>query len=490
MMFLRSVLGAVVAAALGATCGGCAGEPFSELARRSPSAMTLPLAGTYDVTIQAPFSGALTARFYARASEPGAPEGFDARTHEGVAWELIGGIAGVFGPIFVPSLFPDGVILQWRSAVPTDAGPGEGTTGVPGLESLRARTRLRAADAPVEVLSRDGRRIGLMTVAPASEGPPGGTDYTQLAGSIDEAIRGRLFDPAMAGSPGVRAYTRRLHAVGWDARDDAEFVFGAVLAARAHLKITTPIMWRRGDPRLTETFASWPERERATVRLESVEGEAGGRARLAVVKSDAFLDAAEVDRVMRAVVEADPEALILDLRVTPGVTLASLRVLAWLIDRPLDAGTFVGPGKRGAVLHGTGAGIPEFQLDSPGAVAELERVLEREGAARVIVEPVAKPFAGPVFAAVSRRTSASAEPLVWLLKSTARGTIVGGTTAGKPMISAPLDAGQGWLVWLAAYDYVPPDGPAARFNGRGVKPDVVSRDAIGEARRRAGRGAK
>lgn len=485
MTFLRWVLGAGAAAAL-VVAGGCAGEPFSELARRSPSEMTLPLAGAYDVTIQAPFSGALTARFYARPNGPEAKEpGFDARTREGVAWDLIGGIAGVFGPIFVPSLFPDGVILQWRSTLPTDTEPGAGTTGVPGLESLRARTRIAAADRPVEVVSRDGRRMGLMTVLPATEGPPGGTDYPRLAESIESSVRTRLFDPALADSAGVRAYTRRMHAVARLARDDVEFVFGAVLAARAHLKITMPIMWRRGDPALSSVFDGWTERERATVRLDPIEGETGARAPVAVVKADAFMDAADVDDVMRRVVAADPAALVLDLRVTPGVTLSSLRVLSWLIDRPLDAGTLVGPARRDAVLRGSAAGVSEFRLRSAESVAELEGLLARDGAARVIVEPAPDRYAGPVYAGVSRRTSASSEPLVWLLKSSGRATIIGRTTAGKPLVSSPADIGQGWLLWLAAYDYVPPEGPAARFNGKGIEPDIPSRDPVTEARRRA-----
>lgn len=480
---------ALVAAAVG--LAGCAGEPFSELARRGPSAPSLPLSGVYDATIQAPFSGALTARFYARPTA----NGFEARTREGVAWELIGGVAGVLGPIFMPSLFPDGVILTWVNGLPPEGGEpgggsaparsaGEGTAGVAGLASLRAGTRLFAADRPVEIVSRDGRRIGLMTVAPASMGPPNGTDYARLAGAVADAVRDRLYDRSLADSPGVVAYADRLRATSAAAQDDVEFVFAAVLAARTHLKITTPIMWRRGDPRLAPTFAAWPERERATVRLESVEGKPDGRA-WAVVKVDAFLDAAEVDRVMARAARAEPDALILDLRAAPGVTLASLLVASRLIDRPMDAGVFVGQRRRTAVLAGSSEELPEVRVSSPDSVRELEQTLACGHAARVVVEPAPDPFRGPVYVAVSRRTSASAEPLAWLLQASGRAVVLGQTTAGKPLISTPIDVGQGWVLWLASYDYIPPEGVSARFNGSGVRPDVVTRDPMREARRRA-----
>jgi hypothetical protein len=469
-----------IGAAATLALAGCAGEPFSELARKAPSAPSLPLNGVYDATIQAPFSGALTARLYAQPTE----QGFEARTREGVAWDLIGGVAGVLGPIVMPSLFPDGVILTWTSGLPTSGGTGAGSAGVAGLPSMRASTILRAAGTPVEIISRDGRRIGLMVVAPASLGPPHDTDYPLLATAITDAVSTRLYDRSLANSAGVRAYSQRLRMTSASTRDDIEFVFAAVLAARTHLKFTMPVMWRRGDPRLAPIFASWPERERATVRLDAVEAGTDGTSR-AVIKADAFLDPAETDRVMLQAIRAAPDAMILDLRSSPGVTLASLLVAARLTDRPLDAGVFVGQRRRAEVLAGDSEHLPVVRVSSPQSIHDLEQALSHYDAARVVIEPAQERYAGPVYVAVSKRTSASAEPLVWILKASARAAIIGQPTAGKPLISTPIDLGQDWVLWLATYDYVPPEGIAARFNGSGIKPDIVVRDAMGEARRRA-----
>jgi C-terminal processing protease CtpA/Prc len=69
---------------------------------------------------------------------------------------------------------------------------------------------------------------------------------------------------------------------------------------------------------------------------------------------------------------------------------------------------------------------------------------------------------------ISKRTTTSAEPLVWLLKGTGRAKLFGGTTAGRPMISRPTDIGQGWDFWLAAFDFKPAVGE--RSGDRGVEP--------------------
>ncbi len=468
---LRGFLGAAAVFLL----MGCAGDPLVDLTPRTRSALTLPLSGAYDVTAQAPFSGSLTARFLAEPTD----EGFTARTRPGIAWEMVGGLAGLFGPVFAPTVFPDGVILQWTSALPTEAGPGEGWIGVAGVPALGARTRITSAGEPVEVVSKEGRRIALLRVKPVSRATSSGTDYAALAESIEAAVGRELFDPVAASSGGVRAYGRRLREVAGLARDDAEFVFGAVLAARAYVRFSMPVMWRRGDPQLGARFAAWPERERGTVGVTFDEKDG-----LGVLKSEAFMDGAEVERVMNAITERQPKGLILDLRSCPGVTLSSLLVLTRLVEEPLDAGVYVGARRRADVLAGGMEGLRTVRVSDATSVRELEGVLQREGAARVVIEPAASRYRGPAYVLTNKRTSTSSEPLVWLLQHSGRAEVIGQSTAGRPLLSKPIDVGQSWVMWVAAYDYVPPTGLAARFNGVGVKPQIASRDPLGEARRR------
>ncbi len=466
------VAAGLAALAVGAI-SGCADDPAFQLARRRPSHLILPLSGAYDVTAEAPFWGAITARFIAMPTD----SGFAARSRARIAWDMVGGVAGVLGPVFTPSVFPSGVILLWTSDLPHDGAAGEGWIGIAGMPSLGARTRMTSVNEPVEILFKGNRRVALLKIAPVAPGRAPATDYAALAESIGATMGRELFDPEAAQSGGVHAYRRRIREVAGMAGDDAEFVFGAVLAARAYLSFSLPVMVRRGDPRLAATFAAWPDRERGTV------GVTFPPSGPAVLKADAFLDPADTERVMQSIAERQPPGLLIDVRTCPGVTLASLLVLSHLVEEPVEAGVFVGPAQRADVLAGRTEYLPTVNVKGAASIAELEATLQRYGAARVIVQPADQRFLGPACVLTARRTSTSTEPLVWLLQDSGRATTVGQTTAGRPLVSRPIDVGQGWNLWLAAYDYVPPRGPDSRFNGRGVKPQVVTRDPYGEARR-------
>jgi hypothetical protein len=309
-----------------------------------------------------------------------------------------------------------------------------------------------------------------------------GTDYEALAHAIGNAMQREVFDPALAGSSSVRAYRRRLVEVAGMAGDDAEFVFGAVLAARAYLNFSLPVMVRRGDPAFAAKFAAWPDRERGTV------GAIFPPAGPAVLRADAFLDPDDTQRAMESVAAHDPRGLIIDVRTCPGVTLSSLLVLSHMVEAPMEAGILVGPVRRADVLGGRTWDVPEVRVKDGASVRELEAVLRREGAARVVIEPAARAYRGPAVVVTGKRTSTSTEPLVWLLQNSGRAPAVGQTTAGRPLISRPVEVGQGWTLWLAAYDFIPPAGPSARFNGQGVKPQFPSRDGMSEARRRLSEG--
>lgn len=453
---------------------GCAADPLSELTTRRVSSLSLPLSGVYDITAQAPFSGSLTTRLYAEPTE----RGFEARTREGVAWPMIGGMARLLGPVVAPTLFPRGVILEWTSGLPSDAGPGEGWIGVAGLPSLGARTLIHSADEPVEIIGRDGRRAGLIRVAPVRPGDVPDTDYHRLAVEIERVMEREVYDQAAVRTNSVAAYGSRLREVARFARDDAEFVFGAVLAGRAHLRFSLPILWRDPWADFDARFAAWSDAERSTVRAWF------DRWKLpALLRVDAFFETDDVEAAMREIADRAPQGLAIDLRSSPGVTLSSLLVLRALVEEPVDAGVFFGGRRRAEVLAGDTGAVPTVRVTGASSIEELESVLERDGAARVIIEPAEATFRGPVCVLTSKKTSTSAEPLVWMLQHTGRAGVIGQTTAGRPVISHPVSVGQGWTLWLAAYDYMPPTGVEDRFNGRGVRPDVATRDAVGEARR-------
>src|ERR1044071_4723754 len=124
-MRARRVMALVLLAS--AWLAGCVSAPV-KLEGKPSGSLSLPLRGVYKATVRAPFIGPVSARLSAAPSE----HGFVANSRPGVAWDMIGGLEGILGPVLAPYLFPGGVILTWRSGLPGEGNPGEGFIGVGG----------------------------------------------------------------------------------------------------------------------------------------------------------------------------------------------------------------------------------------------------------------------------------------------------------------------------------------------------------------------
>lgn len=446
-------LGLIAIAALGV---GCA-SPTVKLIGRPAGRVSLPLRGVYTATVRAPFIGPVRGQLTAEPT----PTGFAANSRPGIAWSMIGGFQGFLGQIFTPFLFPSGVIVTWTSSVPEGTLPGEGWLGIGGIRAVGVKTRMTSADGPIDLLTPEGRRAATLTLTPSGADEPPLADYPALATRIDAAFRERIFDRDLTSTSGVRAYLSQLTSSAKLAHDDVEFIFGSVVAARNNVKFSLPITIPRAAGGLSD-----PENpELATVRATFDQ-----RSHIATLKVEAFLDAADVDLAFEKILNGNPSGLIIDLRNCPGVTLASLRTACWLLDKPTDAGFFYGPASRADALAGRTDAFQRAEINSAAAVAETEATLDSRGAVTVIIQPESRRFTGPVAVLISKRTTTSAEPLVWLLKSTGRARIFGAPTVGRPTLSRPIDIGQGWDYWLPAFDYSPAVGD--RFNDKGIKPDV------------------
>jgi hypothetical protein len=453
-VFATLLLGALVA------LGGCGTAPARPV-RGSGPALTLPLNGDFDATLHAPWFGPVSTRFTAAPTE----EGFKANTRPGVAWDMIGGFEGFLGPVFTPFLFPSGMILTWNSTLPTTDRPGEGTVGIGQLSSLRVRTRMTGPDRPVEILLKDGRVVALLTLAPAHSNSGPTTNYNELASRVSSAIRGTIYDPDLASSSQVRDYIDDLTAGAAKATDDLEFLFAAGVSGRAHIKFSQPLIYRPGNPAAESTLlAAYPSMARPEhVSFDESTG-------IATLHVDAFVKADAVDRAFEEILAKHPRGIILDLHNCVGVEVASLRAAAWVIEKPTDAGTFFGRDQRSAVLHGNIAQVPSVTVCDAASFAALQKALATRGAARVTVMPDPRRYCGPVAVLTSKRTSSSAEPLVWLLKQSGRAKVYGEATAGRPLLSREVDVGQGWVLRIASQDFAPPNGD--RISGRGVGPDI------------------
>lgn len=447
----------------GLTLAACSAGSFIALDGAPVGIADAPkLDGVYKATVMMPMLGPVHARMTAEPTQ----SGFKANTRPGVAWNMIGGIEGMLGQIFAPFLFPGGVILTWESNSPATATAGEGTISAGTLRNARMHTRMIAADQPVELYTRDGRRVGLIHLEPAHADDPPFADYPALAVNVEEAIRTRLYDPSLAQSSGVRSYFRHLHRVAEVSSDDIEFIFGVGAAAHRHIKFPWPIVAKKDDPSLRPE--NWDASDLGTMRINMLE-----EVQVASVKVEAFIDAHDVDRMFEEVISMDAVGLKFELLNTPGVTMSSLRILSWLTDEPIDIGTFYTSEHREAVMAGEIEHFPTIEITTADSIALAESALDLHGAVNIIVHPGERRYDRPVAAVTSEKTATSAVPMIWALKHYNLANVHGMATAPHPQISRPVDIGQGWVVWVASADYRPPTGERM---DRGVEPTFPDRD--------------
>ena len=142
--------------------------------------MSLPLKGVYKATVRAPFVGPISARFTAEPTEGG----FVANSRPGVAWDMIGGVRGLLGQVFVPFLFPGGIILKWQSQSPEHGKPGDGWIQVGGIKSAGAKTRMTDPNSPI---ARENASPAPESSAGSSAGSTTRTNITGFVAPRDAA---------------------------------------------------------------------------------------------------------------------------------------------------------------------------------------------------------------------------------------------------------------------------------------------------------------
>jgi hypothetical protein len=432
-----------------------AGLPMPAAESRAVTALD----GQYRVTFTAPLVGTISTRMVATTHG----NAVTAQTRRGVAWDFIGGIEGVLGQVFIPKLFPSGVILTWNTPLPSEGEVAEGTIGAGKYKDASVLTRMTDPRGDIELISKDGRKIAVMRLEPEA-GSSTMADYKAMARNIERAVGERIYDKYQADSGAVRSYLRQVRRNAGMAKDDVEFIFGAAIAGR-NIKFSLPLVMKDADLNSNPLTQGWSESDLATTEVKFDEN-----TRIAEIRFDAFLGAEDVDKAFQQALKHDPIGIFIDVRNCPGVTLASLRVISWIATAPVDAGIFFGQKHRDQVIRGRTADIPVLTLDSAASVAEIEKSLDAQGAGRVMIHPIADPFTGPVAVRISKKTTTSAEPMVHILKQTGRAGIFGNKTAGRPYLSRPIDISQGWVLWLATCDY---RDAAGRKIDKGIEPDAA-----------------
>lgn len=476
--------GLLAGAALGvmlAALPGCAtpARPNDESHQRALTLDSQPLDGDYEVSISARFFGPLRARMKAESLAPAAPSSanpvpparFKANTTPGVAWNLIGGVPGAFGPIMMPFIFPSGMLLYWESEVPAGSQPGMGKIGPATLASLQATTRYYSPDRPVEISVENSGTIVVMELrklTPAEAAQPlAHPDYPSLVDAYGRVYR--ALRPSLAGSD-ERDFTRYLAALrtaSAKANDDIEFIFALVLAWRDQKQFPMPTIFRRADRADENRVFARTQGEQQPLKF--TRDDATGIVTLEVT---AFIDPAQVDQVMREALAARPSGIILDLSNCTGFESAAFRIASWLRKNPTHCGTLYGVEKDPSEI----TAAPEtYTITSLASAKSLDNALDAAAASSrplsIIAQPESAAFSGPLAVIISSRTASTAEMLAHALAQTGV-PLIGETTAKRPTLSRQIDlnvpGAQEWIARVPRFEYV---GPAkAWIKTTGVTP--------------------
>ena len=331
------------------------------------------------------------------------------------------------------------------------------------LAAVAGCTSSRPADAPE-------------TAPPSSE--PTTSEYVALAPSVRSAVEADYYAPRELSEARWQRFWSDVDRVLSESRTDREVQSGFREAADAlgvsHLDLYRP---QPGE-------VSGPADAASPVTLDF--GDDG----VAVLTVHGSFS---VDRTIRPVAEAfgrvaaqGPRALIIDLRENRGGDVSSMLLASHLIEQPAPAGLFLS--RTWWDTHDAVPPPSEWSslplLTSPDLDAFFS-ALEDRGALVGFVPPMQPHYGGPVYLLTGPRTGSASEPLVYLLQSTGRATVVGQRTAGAMLSATTTDLPGGWVLQHPVADYYTADG--TRLDQVGVTPDVTVPvpDALNEARRLA-----
>lgn len=196
------------------------------------------------------------------------------------------------------------------------------------------------------------------------------------------------------------------------------------------------------------------------------------RAQVALVRLREFSGSpARMTETLNRVIDRQPDALIIDLRGTPGGSFPTALALSRAIRKEsIDAGVFLT--RRWFVEHGHYPDANQYEAIPPLEVLDLDAFAEqlrRDGAARLVLpghdEPV---FEGRIILLTDGDTASTSEPFVYLMQQDGV-PVIGERTAGKMLSAEHMPMNETFRLFVPVADYVTPD--LVRLDGRGVRPD-------------------
>ncbi|MEJ2127775.1 MAG: S41 family peptidase [Woeseiaceae bacterium] len=295
----------------------------------------------------------------------------------------------------------------------------------------------------------DGFFAGTLRGKRVSEATPV-RDYAALLVDFDRVVAAKVFSPADLQRPAYLKFRSQLGEVAALANDDLDILFGF-----SWLWQNDPFshfQFKRSHQSAAEMFAMFDNYrvgfDAATV--EFVDD-------IAILTVRTMMGADTIEQIVAAygqVADADPSALIIDLRGNGGGAFAVKPLVEHVIDEPVDAGFFISQ-------------VWNRQHDSPPSRAQAFAAKPWEGwsiigfwkavqetdIVRVQFRPAEPNFDGPVFVLLDERSASATELAADALRSSGVTTLVGRQSAGEMLSQSMFDVGDGFIVSLPVADY-------------------------------------
>jgi carboxyl-terminal processing protease len=336
---------------------------------------------------------------------------------------------------------------------------------------------IRLAEGALEGVIETGPLAGAISGAPWALDAPL-RDYPAVIAAMDATLPQVIFDPHVLETPSYRVFRERLAAVAASARDDLDVLYAARLGwdntAFSHYGLM---------------------RESSQTIVAAVNAGAGPTAELryegeiAILRINTFLSdraAEEIDAAIAAIAARNPRALIVDLRATPGGSLASKNLIQGLIGQAMPMGHFTGNAWwRSHNAPPNAQDIAERPADTFDNPESALQTFMQDGLLPVEVRPAAVRYAGPLFVLIDAETVSVAELAAATLGGSGRAVLVGERTAGELLTADTVPLVEGFYMMTPLGDYA--DARLGRIEGIGVSPhhEAPSRDALDLAMRLA-----
>jgi len=165
--------------------------------------------------------------------------------------------------------------------------------------------------------------------------------------------------------------------------------------------------------------------------------------------------------------------LIIDLRGNRGGSFPPVVALGrYLTNNKLDTGVYLT--RKWFVKHGnypTEKQLSEIPVLQDLSLEEFKKLLQSEGAARMILPPHSGPvFKGNIYILTDKYTGSASEPFAYLIKKAGISTIIGEKTAGAMQSGEHIPLNKSFSLFVPAADYMTADGH--RIDKVGVTPDI------------------